>query len=53
MSEGANRELQQAGISVLGVPMHNFSIPSTLKLLTDPKCVPVDFRVHASGPAGY
>ena len=46
-------ELQQADEVVLGVPMHNFSIPSTLKLWIDQVVrVGKAFSYSAAGPQG-
>ena len=53
MSEALIAELQQADEYVLGVPMHNFSIPSTLKLWIDQVVrAGKTFAYTSSGPAG-
>jgi FMN-dependent NADH-azoreductase len=53
LSEELIAELQQADELVLGVPMHNFSIPSTLKLWIDQVVrAGRTFSYTAAGPAG-
>jgi FMN-dependent NADH-azoreductase len=53
VSEGLIAELHQADEYVFGVPMHNFSIPSTLKLWIDQVVrVGKTFSYSTSGPAG-
>ena len=53
LSEGLIAELQQADEYVFGVPMHNFSIPSTLKLWIDQVVrAGKTFAYTPSGPAG-
>jgi FMN-dependent NADH-azoreductase len=53
LSEGLIAELQQADEYVFGVPMHNFSIPSTLKLWIDQVVrAGKTFAYTSSGPAG-
>ena len=52
VSEALIAELQRADEYVLGVPMHNFSIPSTLKLWTDQVVrAGKTFSFSSSGPA--
>jgi FMN-dependent NADH-azoreductase len=53
VSEALIGELQQADEYVFGVPMHNFSIPSTLKLWIDQVVrAGKTFTYSSSGPAG-
>ena len=53
VSEALIAELQRADEYVLGVPMHNFSIPSTLKLWIDQVVrAGKTFAYTSSGPAG-
>jgi len=53
LSDELIAELQQADEYVFGVPMHNFSIPSTLKLWIDQIVrVGKTFSYSAAGPAG-
>jgi FMN-dependent NADH-azoreductase len=53
LSEELLAELQRADEVVLGVPMHNFSIPSTLKLWIDQVVrVGKTFAYTAEGPKG-
>ncbi len=53
VSEALIAELQQADEYVFGVPMHNFSIPSTLKLWIDQVVrAGRTFSYSSSGPAG-
>src|SRR5271163_4539990 len=53
LSDSLIAELQQADEYVFGVPMHNFSIPSTLKLWIDQIVrVGKTFSYSAAGPAG-
>jgi FMN-dependent NADH-azoreductase len=53
LSDELLAELQQANEIVLGVPMHNFSIPSTLKLWIDQVVrVGKTFTYSAAGPKG-
>jgi FMN-dependent NADH-azoreductase len=53
LSDELIAELLQADEFVLGVPMHNFSIPSTLKLWIDQIArAGKTFSYSASGPAG-
>src|SRR6202047_3223402 len=53
VSEVLIAELQRADEYVLGVPMHNFSIPSTLKLWIDQVVrAGKTFAYTSSGPAG-
>ena len=52
-SESLINDLKQADEYVFGVPMHNFSIPSTLKLWIDQVVrVGKTFSYDASGPKG-
>lgn len=52
-SESLIRDLQEADEYVFGVPMHNFSIPSTLKLWIDQVVrAGKTFSYGASGPQG-
>jgi len=53
VSEALIAELQRADEYVLGVPMHNFSIPSTLKLWIDQVVrAGKTFAYTSSGPTG-
>jgi FMN-dependent NADH-azoreductase len=53
VSEALIAELQQAEEYVFGVPMHNFGIPSTLKLWIDQVVrAGKTFTYSSSGPAG-
>jgi FMN-dependent NADH-azoreductase len=53
VSEALIAELKQADEYVFGVPMHNFSIPSTLKLWIDQVVRNgKTFAYNSSGPAG-
>jgi FMN-dependent NADH-azoreductase len=53
LSEGLIAELQQGDEYVFGVPMHNFSIPSTLKLWIDQVVrAGKTFAYTSSGPTG-
>ena len=53
LSELLIAELQEADEYVIGVPMHNFSIPSTLKLWIDQVVrAGKTFAYRASGPEG-
>ncbi len=53
VSDALIAELQQADEYVLGVPMHNFSIPSTLKLWIDQVVrAGKTFTYSSSGPTG-
>src|ERR1700687_4907054 len=53
VSEALIAELQRADEYVLGVPMHNFSIPSTLKLWIDQGVrAGKNFAYTSSGPTG-
>jgi FMN-dependent NADH-azoreductase len=53
VSDALIAELQQADEYVLGVPMHNFSIPSTLKLWIDQVVrAGKTFSYSSSGPTG-
>jgi FMN-dependent NADH-azoreductase len=52
-SDEAIRELQWADIIVIGVPMYNFTIPSTLKAWIDHIArARITFRYTAGGPEG-
>lgn len=53
LSDDLIAELKAADHSVFGVPMHNFSIPATLKLWIDQIArVGETFRYEESGPVG-
>src|SRR6202790_5490411 len=53
VSDSLINDLEQADEYVFGVPMHNFSIPSTLKLWIDQVVrAGKTFRYSSSGPAG-
>lgn len=53
LSDDLIAELKAADHSVFGVPMHNFSIPATLKLWIDQIArVEETFRYEESGPVG-
>lgn len=52
-SDGYIAELQDADVLVLGVPMYNFSVPSTLKAWVDHVArAGVSFRYGENGPEG-
>jgi len=52
-SDALIEELRRADVLVLGVPMHNFGIPSTLKAYFDQLArAGVTFRYTAEGPLG-
>ncbi len=52
-SEAAISELKSAEVVIIGVPMHNFSIPIVLKAWIDQVVRPgQSFRYGASGPEG-
>lgn len=52
-SDGLIDELRRADVIVLGLPMYNFGIPSTLKAYFDHVArAGVTFRYTASGPVG-
>lgn len=52
-SERMLAEFQEAGTVVIGAPMYNFTIPSTLKAWIDRIVVPgVTFQYGANGPEG-
>jgi FMN-dependent NADH-azoreductase len=52
-SDALIRELKEADVVVIGVPMYNFGIPSTLKAYFDHIARPgVTFRYTESGPVG-
>ena len=52
-SDALIQELQQADVIVLGLPMYNFGVPSTLKAYFDHVArAGVTFRYTANGPQG-
>lgn len=52
-SDGLIRELREADVVVLGLPMYNFGVPSTLKAYFDHIArAGVTFRYTANGPEG-
>jgi FMN-dependent NADH-azoreductase len=52
-SDGLINELKQADVIVLGLPMYNFGVPSTLKAYFDHVArAGVTFHYTASGPVG-
>jgi FMN-dependent NADH-azoreductase len=52
-SEGYIAALKAADILIVAAPMHNFSIPSTLKAWIDHVCIPGQtFRYTPQGPVG-
>lgn len=52
-SDGLIRELQEADVIVLGLPLYNFGIPSTLKAYFDHVArAGITFRYTANGPEG-
>jgi FMN-dependent NADH-azoreductase len=52
-SDGLIAELKQADVIVLGLPMYNFGVPSTLKAYFDHIArAGVTFRYTATGPVG-
>lgn len=52
-SDALIEEIRQAGVVVLGLPMYNFGVPSTLKAYFDHIArAGVTFRYTASGPEG-
>ena len=53
LSDSLIEELKSADVLVMGVPMYNFSIPSTLKAWIDHITRPqVTFRMTEAGPEG-
>jgi FMN-dependent NADH-azoreductase len=52
-SDGLINELKQADVIVLGLPMYNFGVPSTLKAYFDHVArASVTFKYTATGPVG-